>query len=187
MSRPSPMNVHAAPTSECTDTRRALLRVCSTRARGLQPSLTHGSCHRLRHDGILGVLLGAESSRSRRGLADSSSQSSILLRSLALALAADALKSFSVSSTAHARTYRSSWRRSSSPRAITNSSSLSCNSCARCLDTQSHCRHFWLQNWRGRPGPSRGGSTLRHQRHRGDSVMTEMLPSRVRRPADPRL
>ena len=70
--------------------------------------------HLLRHDGMLGVLLGAESSRSRRGLADSSSQSSIRLRSLALDLVPAARKSFSVSSTAHASTYRSSWSRSSS-------------------------------------------------------------------------
>ena len=126
-----------------------------------------------RHDVFRGVGVGAENSRSRSGNAASRSQSSMLRKSLAVWRAFPSARSRWVSSTAHARTYRSSWSASSSVRAITNSSSLSSSSRARCRATQSHCRHRWEQNCFGRPLPARSGSTRRHHRHRSIFVMTK--------------
>jgi|GEM_PF-5990292 len=118
-----------------------------------------------RHDVMSGVLPGAETSRSRSGFAASSNQSRICSSSRAVRVPS-APRSRSVSSTAQASAYMASWRPSSSSRAMTSSFSLSSSSRARWRDTQSHCRHRWLQNTFGRPGPVRAGSTRRHHRHR---------------------
>ena len=131
----------------------------------------------LRHDGMVGGMAGAESSRSLRGLAASSSQVTISRSSLRVGLAPEAARSRSASSTAHASTYKSSCNASSSDLAITNSPSLSSSSCARCRATQSHCRQRCEQNSLGRPGPFRSGSTLLHHRHRPSCVMTKWYPA----------
>ena len=70
------------------------------------------------------------------------------------------------SSIAHANTYRSSRRASTSVRATTRSVSLIANSRARWRATQSHCRQAWRQNSRRRPVFADGGSTRRHHRQR---------------------
>ncbi len=109
--------------------------------------------------------VGLAISRSRSGAAASSNQfsDSRSSRSFRLPVAA---RSRRTSSTAHASTYRSSRSASSSVRATTRSVSLMCNSRARCRATQSHCRHAWRQNSRGRPVLPGAGSTRRHQRQR---------------------
>jgi hypothetical protein len=126
-----------------------------------------------RHDGMAGGVLGAENSRSLRGLAASSSQAMMSRSSFTVGFDPEALRSRSASSTAHARTYRSSCSASSSDLAITNSPSLSSSSRARWRATQSHCRQRCEQNSLGRPGPPRSGSTLLHHRHRPGFVMTK--------------
>ena len=113
-----------------------------------------------------GQRLGAEISRSPRGRAASSSHSRASVSCWTVGRP-PAARSRSVSSTAHASTYNSSWSRSSSSRAITSSFSLSSSSAARCRETQSHWRQRCEQNSRGRPGPVRSGSSRRHQRQHG--------------------
>ena len=99
-------------------------------------------------------------SRFRRGLAASRSHSIASASSRGVALLRST-RSRSTSSTAHANTYSSSCRASSSDRATTSSFSLRSNSAARCRATQSHCRHRPEQNSRGRPGPDRSGRARR--------------------------
>lgn len=118
-----------------------------------------------RHDVLSGLGVAAASSRSRSGRALSRSQSRAA-RSSRLLSGARSPRSRSVSSTAQASMYRSSCNRSSSSRRITTSLAPRARSAARWRETQSHCRHRWLQNSRGRPGPDRGFSTRRHHRHR---------------------
>jgi len=136
-------------------------------SRGFQRSSPHPDqgLWSLRHDVLPRGGLAAETSRSRSGRALSRSQSSAA-RSSRLLRGPRSAKSRSVSSTAHASMYRSSWSRSSSGRLMTISSVPRARSAARCRDTQSHCRQRWLQNSRGRPGPERRSRTRRHHRHR---------------------
>jgi len=102
---------------------------------------------------VVAALRAASSSQSRE------------LRSSA-ALNRPRPRSRSVSSTAQAKTYRSSRRRSSASRATISSFSLSSSSAARWRCTQSHWRHDWEQNFFRRPGPCCSGSTRRHHPHR---------------------
>lgn len=102
-------------------------------------------------------------SRSRSGLAAASSHWTASSNSVAVRRPVPS-RSRSTSSTAHANTYSSSCSASSSSRATTSSWSLSSSSRARCRATQSHWRHRWAQNSRGRPGPRLGGSARRHHR-----------------------
>ena len=111
---------------------------------------------------------GVAISLSCSGAAASSSHVSASLRSRSVRLPA-ADKSRWTSSTAQANTYRSSRSASSSERATIRSVSLMSRSRARCRATQSHCRHACRQNSRFRPVLADGGSTRRHQRHRGSA------------------
>ena len=63
---------------------------------------------------------------------------------------------------------------------MTNSCSLRSNSSARSRATQFHWRHFCEQNFFGRPGPDRRGTTRRHHPHRvGSSPALSVTPHSV--------
>ena len=187
-----PINVDAAPTSRCTSAPPATGRsVRSPRSPGLYPSgLATGSARRyppfhlarLRRRSPLWcffvmtfcrVVWRVRRVRGLGGLAAARRWSMTSWSSRTAGRDPAASTSASASPIAHASTYKSSWSASSSSRAITNSFSLSSSSAARWRDTQSHCRHRWEQNCRGRPGPDRSGSTRLHHRHRRGSVMTK--------------